>query len=71
MDKIFIIIPITDMLIQLFICYICVTLGATEALNRFECYMIQNYNGGYELKFVLRKDVPEAVGVLNAVDYSD
>jgi hypothetical protein len=43
MDKIFIIIPITDMLIQLFICYICVTLGATEALNRFECYMIQNY----------------------------
>ena len=52
--RINIVLPITDLTIQLFICYICVTLGASEFLNRFDCYLIENGHGGYELRFVLK-----------------
>ena len=60
--------PIADMISHLFICYICVTRGASEALSCFNCYLIENSLGGYELKIVLKKGVPEAVGVPHAVD---
>ena len=58
----------TDTTIYLNICYIYVTLGAAEDLNRFDCYLIEDGHGGYYLKVVLRKDVPEAIIVLCAAD---
>ena len=71
-DIINIVLSITDMIIQLFICFICVTLGSSDNLNRFDCYMIENGQGGYELKFVLKEGVPEAIGVPHAAaDVSD
>jgi len=63
-----IVIPITDTIVLLFICYICVTLDEPEDLNRFDCYLIENGNGGYELRFVLKDDVPEANGVPHKAD---
>jgi hypothetical protein len=60
--------PVTDMIIQLFICYICVTLIELEDLNRIDCYLIKDSIGSYELKVLLKEDMPEAVGVLHAVD---
>jgi len=60
--------PITNMIIQSFICYICVTIVASKTLNRFDCYLIEEKLGGYELKVVLKEGVPEAIGVPNAVD---
>jgi len=56
-----IVLYITDMIIQLFICYICVTLGSSD-----DCYMIEKVHGGFELKFVLKEGVPEAIGVPDA-----
>ena len=44
------------------------TLGAVDYLNRFDCYLIEESHGGYYLKVALRKDVPEAISVLCAVD---
>jgi hypothetical protein len=40
-----------------------VTLGSSESLNRFDCYLIEDVIGGYELRVVLKKEVPEGVGV--------
>jgi hypothetical protein len=45
---------IFDLLIQLFICYICVKLGATDSLNRFDCCLVDDGNGGYHIKFILK-----------------
>ena len=61
-------VPFADLIVQLFICHICWTLGASEDLNRFDFYLIENGLGGYELKFVLKESVPEAVGVPHASD---
>ncbi len=58
--------PITNMFIQLRICFICVTLGASEGLNCFDCFIIEDGRGGHELKFVLKEGVPEVIGVLHA-----
>ena len=64
--------PITNMIIQSFICYICVTIVASKTLNRFDSYLIEENLGGYELKVVLKEGVPEAIGVPNAVnDFSE
>ena len=52
-----------DLLIQLFICYICVKLGASDSLNRFDCSLVDDGNGGYQIKFILKKNVPESIGV--------
>ncbi len=52
-----------DLLIQLFICYICVKLGANDSLNRFDCCLVEDGNGGRQIKFILKKNVPEAIGV--------
>ena len=69
MNKVYIMLPITYMIIELSICYICVTLGAQEGLDRFDCYMIEDGIGGYELKFVLKEGVPEAIGAPYAASY--
>jgi hypothetical protein len=59
---------IADLLIQLFICYICVKLGANDNLNRFDCCLVEDGNGGRQIKFILRKSVPEAIGVPHAAN---
>jgi hypothetical protein len=61
-----IVLVIVDLLIQLFICYICVKLGATDSLNRFDCCLVEDGNGGYQIKFILKKNMPEAIGVPHA-----
>ena len=38
---------IVDLLVQLFICYICLKLGATDSLNRFDCCLVDDGSGGY------------------------
>ena len=60
------IVVIVDLLIQLFICYICVKLGFLDSLNRFDCCLVDDGNGGYQIKFILKKNMPEAIGVLHA-----
>jgi hypothetical protein len=47
-----------DLLVQLFICYICIKLGAKDSLNRFDCCLVDDGNGGYQIKFFLKKNVP-------------
>ena len=44
------------------------TLGTSEDLNRFDCYMIEDGLGRYELKFVLKEHLPAAIGVPNAAN---
>ena len=39
------------------------TLGSSQGLNRFDCFLIEDGRGRHELKFVLKRDVPEAIGV--------
>jgi hypothetical protein len=41
-----IVLSMADLLVQLFICYICVKLGATDNLNRFDCCLVDDGNGG-------------------------
>ena len=52
----------------MFICYICLTLGTSEDLNRFDCYNVEDGRCGHELKFILKEGVPEAIGVPHAAD---
>jgi hypothetical protein len=59
---------VLDFIVQLFICYICVKFGAIDSLNRFDCYLVDDGNGGYQIKFILRKSVPEAIGVPHAAN---
>ena len=56
------IIPIVDLVVQLLICYICWTLGDSEQLNKFDCYMIEDGQGGFLLKYVDRESVHSAIG---------
>ena len=56
------IIPLVDLVVQLLICYICWTLGASEQLNKFDCYMIEDGRGGFLLKYVHRESVRSAIG---------
>jgi hypothetical protein len=52
-----------DLIVQLFICYICIKFGANDNLNRFDCCLVDDGNGGYQIKFILRQSVPAAIGV--------
>ena len=52
----------------MFICYICVKLGATDSLNRFDCCLVDDGNGGYQIKFIPKMNMPEAIGVPHAVN---
>ena len=52
---VFMVLTMADLLIQLFICYICVKLGASDSLNRFDCCLVEDGNGGRQIKFFLKK----------------
>ncbi len=56
------VIPTLDLINQLFLVYICVTLGAIDGLNRFSCFIIEDGYGGYLVKFVAKEEIPEAIG---------
>ena len=43
-------------------------LGATDSLNRFDCCLVDDGNGGRQIKFYLKKNVPEAIGVPHAAN---
>jgi hypothetical protein len=45
-----------------------VKLGASESLNRFDCFRIEDGHGGYQLKVALKEGVPEDVGVPHAIE---
>jgi hypothetical protein len=60
-----------DLIVQFFICYICVKFGANDSLNRFDCCLVDDGNGGYQIKFILRQSVPEAIGVPHAANEVD
>ena len=57
-----------DLIVQLFICYICIKFGANDSLNRFDCCLVDDGNGGYQIKFILRQSVPAAIGVPHAAN---
>ena len=40
-------------------------------LNRFDCYIIEDGQGGHQLKFVLKEGVSEAIGISHAADFSE
>ena len=54
--------PTTELPIQLFLVYICVTLGSLDGLNRFSCYLIEDGHGGYVFTFVAKEGIPDAIG---------
>ena len=54
--------PIIDMIIQLLICYICFTLGASDQLTRFDCYLLEDGQGNFIVKYKLKEGVPQAIG---------
>jgi hypothetical protein len=43
-----------------------VELGAKDSLNRFDCCLVDDGHGSYQIKFILKKNVPEAIGVPHA-----
>ena len=65
-----IVLVIADLLIQLFICFICVKLGANDSLNRFDCCLVDDGSGRYIIKFFLKKNVPETIGVPHATNHA-
>jgi hypothetical protein len=40
-------------------------------LNRFDCCLVDDGNGGYQIKFILRQSVPAAIGVPHAANEVD
>ena len=55
-------IPVVDMIVQLLICYICFTLGASDQLTRFDCFLIEDAQGNFIVKYKLKEGVPQAIG---------
>ena len=60
---VYISLPLIDIFLQLLICYICWTVGASEHLKRFDCLLIDDGHGNYILKYRLKSNVPASVGV--------
>ena len=56
--KLWAVIPLIDMIVQLLICYICYTLGASEMLTRFDCYLIEDGQGNFIVKYKLKEGIP-------------
>ena len=52
------VIPVIDMIVQLLICYICYTLGASDQLTRFDCFLIEDGHGNFIVKYKLKEGVP-------------
>ena len=44
------------------ICYICWTLGASDQLTRFDCYLIEDGQGVFHVKYQLKDSVPDSIG---------
>ena len=62
-NTILLIVPIVDMVIQLLICHICLTVGTSSQIRNFDCIMVEDGQGGYSLSLKLRSSVPEQIGV--------
>ncbi len=58
-----IVIPFVDLIVQLLICYICLTLGSSDQLNRFDCSIVPDGLGGYLIRYRLKQGATETVGV--------
>jgi hypothetical protein len=58
------------MIVQLLICYICYTLGASDQLTRFDCYLIEDGQGNFILKYKLKEGIPQAIGEAYVADVS-
>ena len=46
------------MIVQLLICYICYTLGASDQLTRFDCFLIEDGQGNFIVKYKLKEGIP-------------
>ena len=44
-------------------------LGAIENLNRFDCCLVDDGNGGLQIKFILKKNEHDAIGVPYAANH--
>jgi hypothetical protein len=53
----------TNTTIQLLYCYICWSFGASEQLGRFDCILVQDEQGNYLVRYVLKEGVPSTVGI--------
>ena len=50
------------MIVQLLICYICYKLGSSDQLNKFDCFLIEDGQGNFIVKYKLKEGIPEAIG---------
>ena len=50
--------PVIDMIMQLLICYICYTLGASDQLTRFDCFLIEDGQGNFIVMYKLKEGIP-------------
>lgn len=46
-----------DTLLQFVICYICLTMGSSATLRRFQCTFVKDVGGGLHVKYTLIKEV--------------
>ena len=54
--------PVIDMIVQLLICYICYTLGASDQLTRFDCFLIEDGQGNFTVMYKLKEGIPQVIG---------
>ena len=50
------------MMVQVMMCYICWTLGASNQLKTFDCCIIEDGKGGYIIRYKLKDNTPQAIG---------
>ena len=62
LDRAWVFVPLIEMVLQLLICYICSTLGASDQLQRFDCYLIEDGQGNFFVMYKLKDDVPQSIG---------
>ena len=65
-----IVLPMVDLIVQLFICFICIKLGARDSLNRLNCFLIDDGNGDIKSSLFYKKVsdaicLPHAANVVN------
>ena len=63
------IVPVVDLISQLLISYICYTLGAS--VQRFDCFLIDDGQGGISVRYQLKDEVPQAIGEAHYSDTTD
>ena len=57
-----------DLTVQFLICYICFTLGASDQLTRFDCFLIEDGQGNFIVKYKLKEGIPQAIGEAYVAD---